>query len=445
MAVAIALPVSSGPTCVAQETQPATSTRATQTKLPELLKNLNSNKRAVRISAERQFIQLGTACLPFVEEQQTNPDNDSAIRAALSRIYAAIQRNSAQNSLRPTVLQLPVTAVSATKTIDVDELFAATGNRLVAKEPLRLSFQKTNTEQTFWKTILLARQQSKLTIHEQRTPRAVVLRDANAVPPDAAATLQFSESGPFLVRLNSAKQRTSTAQRRGRIRFSVSVFAEPRLRVLFLKKQSKNLTLYSGNDTLPLVSPAASQEYSATAGMRFDFHEDFHLPSAASSEKSLQQWQLMGRVVVQVAAGEEQFRWPATADYVDVVRSKSGINVRLLAIEKNRTRNETQIRIRVEWQRGGPAFESYRAWVLHNAAWLEQPDGRRIDPVRLPTYERQADGSAEVRYAVPANDVSKMRFVYSAPVLLLNYPIDFTFADPQTTGDQRSHKTGSAR
>ena len=85
-----------------------------------------------------------------------------------------------------------------------------------------------------------------------------------------------------------------------------------------------------------------------------------------------------------------------------------------------------RLRVTVSYDTGGPAFESHRTWVYHNAAWIE------ADKERLPLTDfdalLQTDGSVQLEYrfsGLPRN--KKLRFVYEAPTLLLDVPFDLAF------------------
>ena len=84
-----------------------------------------------------------------------------------------------------------------------------------------------------------------------------------------------------------------------------------------------------------------------------------------------------------------------------------------------------EIGVAVSYDTGGPAFESHRTWMFHNAVYLETEAGRRIDFTEYDTNQ-QADGAVAVGYrwdklAAPA---TQYKFVYEAPTLILDVPLD---------------------
>src|SRR5262249_22720000 len=93
-------------------------------------------------------------------------------------------------------------------------------------------------------------------------------------------------------------------------------------------------------------------------------------------------------------------------------------------------KQSASVKITVSYETGGPAFESHRTWVYHNAAWLE--DGERRVPFSDFDTLLQGDGSVQLEYHfsdLPRRD--GLKFVYEAPTLLLDVPFDLEFSDVQ--------------
>jgi len=89
------------------------------------------------------------------------------------------------------------------------------------------------------------------------------------------------------------------------------------------------------------------------------------------------------------------------------------------------------VRIAVTYDVGGPSFESHQRWMLHNKSELQTTDGKRINQNSGFDISLELDGAIEVEYCFDGltNDPGDYRFVYEAPTLLINVPIEFELND----------------
>ncbi len=107
-----------------------------------------------------------------------------------------------------------------------------------------------------------------------------------------------------------------------------------------------------------------------------------------------------------------------------------------------------RIEISLVYDQGGPAFESYRTWMYHNEAALETKSGRRIAPRPIISTRQQGDGSVAVEYnfADVQGTPGDYRFVYVAPTLITQLPVEFRFPKiPVARGRSRRDKTMNVR
>ena len=76
---------------------------------------------------------------------------------------------------------------------------------------------------------------------------------------------------------------------------------------------------------------------------------------------------------------------------------------------------------------GGPAFESHRSWILHNEVYLEDPAGKRVPLNGGSETTQQGDGSLgiEYRFVDLPDPLPEYTFVYVAPTLIVDVPIEF--------------------
>ena len=86
---------------------------------------------------------------------------------------------------------------------------------------------------------------------------------------------------------------------------------------------------------------------------------------------------------------------------------------------------DAEIGVAVSYDNGGPAFESHRTWIFHNAVYLETKSGARTSFTEFETAQ-QSDGVVAVDYhwrniLAPA---SQYVFIYEAPTLIIDVPIE---------------------
>jgi hypothetical protein len=216
--------------------------------------------------------------------------------------------------------------------------------------------------------------------------------------------------------------------------------AEPRLRPLFLKTAGRNLTVQVvDGPALEPFSPDAKLDLPFGDGGRglrlaVDLRVPQDVPVAAVA--------LRGRWDLTVAADAEPIAFESVAGSAGVSRRRGGVVVRVEEAafgEPVDGLRAGRVRVKVAYDTGGPQFESHRSWMFHNAAYLEDAQGRRTD--RQPAFKTllQADGGVVVEYefAQVAGDPQSLRFVYVAPTLIVETPVEFGFvrvpvADPTT-------------
>jgi len=244
-----------------------------------------------------------------------------------------------------------------------------------------------------------------------------------------SAEIAVTHSGPFRIAVHTAEMKPllgDAAHRKLRLR--LSLLAEPRLRPLFLKFAASDIVPRASAASIePLVRDAKFERPLGEGGKSVPLLLDFKVPISAR----LPRIDLTGRMTMTTAAGEEiiRFRQPASAR--DVARRRGGVTVTLRDMtfgKETKGKRSAQVRVAVSYDTGGPAFESHRTWMFHNRAYLLTKTGRRIDRSPGLTTSLQADGTVAVDYRFNhlTSDPGDYDFVYVAPTLIIDVPIDFT-------------------
>lgn len=386
----------------------------------ELLKALDHPQAAERAHAERTLLERGPEVLPFLPPPERI--RSVAVREAIARIRIQLERRAARESALASRVSL-----DGEHTVHhlLRELYAQTRNRIGLAPQVADRGTRSLTvhwEQTpFWEAVDdLARQ---LDLHPEfdAAQGQVLLQSADS----NVRELAVQRRGPFRFAVLAAQVRPIVGDDDHRLlRITGRLALEPRLRPLFVHFAAADL----GVDGLAPWNRNARYELPlGDAGRAAPVQFDFVLP-AKDRRATLD---LRGKLQVHLAAATEHIRFDQTALAAGTIRRRGGVSVRLREVAFDQQPGEplrAEIKVLVGYDTGGPAFESYRTWVFHNAASLESsvPGG----PGRV-TYSEfdtslQSNGAIGVDYRWDrlTGPASQYEFVYEAPTLLLDLPLD---------------------
>jgi hypothetical protein len=151
---------------------------------------------------------------------------------------------------------------------------------------------------------------------------------------------------------------------------------------------------------------------------------DFVLPPAVPKSD----FAIRGKIRCQIAAATERIVFDQTSLVRGTIRRRGGVSVRLREVTfvpGEAETLDTEIGATVSYDTGGPAFESHRTWIFHNAVYLETKSGVRTSFTEFETAQ-QSDGAIAVDYRwrkLPA-PAHQYFFVYEAPTLIIDVPIE---------------------
>ena len=389
-----------------------------------LIEKFDSNSRADRVRAEREMIRLGTRILPLLPPREKLAT--AAQRATVRRIRIQLERKKARDSvLASTVMQLQSKDLGSI----VKEISQQTGNAITVGgftgQPIVLDVD----DEPFWPLI------DRLGGFFSREPvfsddgRGLVLKP---VAKSATASRLLGYSGPFRVTAQSGQLRPIFGDESDRLlRIPITIMSEPRLRPLLLKYSAMDVTAHSGKANLPPMNAGAKYELSmGRGGKQIQRNLEFRIPKTLSNAKVT----VHAKMTMLTAAGTEQFAFLDIADAKGVARRRGGVTVSIRKVSFRRTsktEHAARVRIAVTYDVGGPAFESHQRWMLHNKSELRTAGGKRIIQNSGFDISLELDGAIEVEYRFDGltNDSGEYRFVYEAPTLLINVPIEFELKD----------------
>lgn len=389
-----------------------------------LISSLDAPTLAERSRAERDLLDVGPAALPFLPAPELT--RSQATRESVKRIRLQLERRAARES----ALASHITLEGKHTVAEIlRELTRQTRNRVeldpdtprLAEQTLPVAWN----QQPFWDAI--DELQAALKLNAVLEPgQSRVLLVAN---PPSPADLAVLNRGPFRLTIRSAQVRPIIGQPdRLLVRLNGFVSVEPRIRPLFVHFAAAEV-MATGLE--PWNSAASYELPVADAGRQAPLQFDFVMPADKGQKPS--QIRLNGRIFVQLAASTERIVFDHTALESGTIRRRGGVSVRLRDVEFEGPPEGPQraaIQVLVGYDTGGPAFESHRTWMFHNAAYLEvrgTAAARRIDFTDYDT-SLQSQGAIGVDYRWERLDppYTQYQFVYEAPTLILDQPLEFT-------------------
>ncbi len=411
---------------------------------------LDADRKADRDNAKDELLKLGPAALKWLPEPESLGSRATA--EAIRKVRVILERQRAEESVRATRLTVagPLSVGESLRRLSQE-----TGNVIViddlSNELLSQPIEFPERS-TFWDVIETTSRQHELTWSFAGSPARLRLFPLTAAAKNESprAVLATTQSNAFRLALKSIRERSVVGQDSGPLlRLELYVMSEPRLRPLFLKCSAADVAVRGVRKTM--ADDQRWQPYSPDAKLELTFGQghrqlsvplDFRRPEGDWSAISVS-----GKLRIETAAGEEPLEFPPGAEARGVSRRRGGVTVKILRwdVDRETKDNRLEVTALVNYDTGGPAFESHRSWMLFNVAGLvragtmptdKTPRGAaRLDVNLLkPTDSEsdvQPDGSIAVTYRfenlpLPA---SEYRFRYVAPTLILDVPLDFELRD----------------
>jgi hypothetical protein len=261
--------------------------------------------------------------------------------------------------------------------------------------------------------------------------------------PEKTGEIAVERSGPFRFAIKSLEFRPIVGVDNEKVlRVDGKISIEPRLRALFATTALADLKASANHSiAIPTWNPMAKYDYAVPdGGHEIAIEWDFAPPP----RNDLKTLSLTGRLRFQIAAATEQISFDGKALTKGALRRRGGVSVRLRDLqvtELESGQKSIEIGVAVNYETGGPAFESHRTWVYHNAAYLEAKDGTRIPFDEFDTAQ-QIDGGVSVTYRWRSVE-SADKFIYEAPTLIVDIPVDFKFDEipiPELKAEQTSKR-----
>lgn len=421
------------PFLAGQEPEAADARRGMAERVAELIANLDADSREARVSAQRELLRIGPAVLPHLPAPELLPN--SAVRETVRRIRLAIEEQQARASVAPSRVTLDGGMPLG---VALQRVTEQTGNAIDASalppERMEALVQTGFRETPFWEAFEALSRRGGFQWDIDGRAEGIAVTSPGAEP--APEPLAVDNSGVYRIAVTSAGLRPVAGRPDERIlRLEVRFTAEPRLRPLFFAFAGRDLQASAGDRRLPPFSPEARKEIPfGESGKDLRVTWDFRVPG----EAAIQTAGLAAQATVLTAAGSEAIAFDDLSRSAGAARRRGGVTVTLEEVafrdQRNRRRQEgggrtARLQVAVSYDTGGPAFESHRTWIYHNQAWLEDAGGERIAYDGF-TTEMARDGAVAVEYEFDQLQArpDDYKFVYVAPTLLINVPVEVKLA-----------------
>lgn len=409
------------PVAIVHSADSASSTEV-RASVESFVKQLDAPVLVDRTRAERGLLDLGPEGLKYFPAPELTPS--ASVRESLKRIRVQLERRAARESANASLVRYSGRATVAEV---LSEIARQTRNRVELSAAVRsLASTAVSVEwdnQPFW--ACLDEICNVLKTRPVFDPQlgVLVLRPREATD---RKELGVQLAGPYRLAILAAEVRPIVGNGANRLlRISGKLSLEPRLRPLFLHFAAADLAATAGDLRLGPWNPAATYELPAgDAGREVPVQFDFLMPIATTPREVT----LGGRISVQLAAATERIVFDQTSQTAGAARRRGGVTVRLREVKFEGPPDgkvQAEIKVNVAYDTGGPAFESHRTWMFHNAVYFEDQAGRRVDFTDYDTT-LQSNGAVGVdyRWEQLTGPVTQYHFVYEAPTLIVDLPLE---------------------
>lgn len=398
-----------------------------RTDVRDLITQLNSGTRAVRVEAERKLVAIGPKALAHLPAPELLPT--VSVRQAVRRVRVTLERQAALISVQASTVTF---AGNETLANIVAELVRQTGNDIetvdIDAAGLNRQYDIEWLETPFW-SVIGDLQVLGLTSEFDSSGRFVI-RPVK----ESDARLSETIQGSFRIRagpVSSELVAPTVGIQDTLLQCPLRIECEPRLRPLFLRMKMNDFHIKASDGSVTEAFNAEARiEVPLGDGGRVARTELVFL-----SKRPLKAFSLTGAATVLTAGLEQPIMFRDLSAASGTARRRGGVTVTLQKVSSPRdSANQQFVRVeaRISYDAGANAFESHQTWVFHNRTYLKFGDGETIAPAGIETLF-QGDGSVGVAYRFPVPDadadLSKSQFIYMAPTLLISVPVKIAIDD----------------
>jgi len=387
------------------------------TEVRRLVRRLDSAQLAQREAAEQALIALGPAVLEHLPAATASASAE--VQQRLGRIRLVLERRLAESTAQPARVTLEVQAMPLDRVLA--ELSRQTGNRLVdtrvgvSAAPISVRFVNTPFWEALDQTLDLAG--ADLYPYGQRG-LSIIARTSL----DARRVGRAAYCGPLRIEPTSVDARRNLRHAAAStLRLTLEVSWEPRIHPINIKHRLADLEAFDehGQRLTTGREPGELEALIQPADMAKEFQLSLPLPPRSVRQIAV----LKGRLQALLPGREEAFRFGDLGRAANVEQRVAGATVTLEGVRRSGSQHE--VRILVRFDRTAGALESYRGWIFHNEARLEDPQGKPLRPATFETT-RQTDKEMGLAYVFQVSGpLDGYQFVYRTPVSIVATTFDY--------------------
>jgi len=412
--------------CLVMAEQPSPVAVDLAIEVRRLVRQLDAPRLEERNAAEAELTGLGPEILPLLPSDDAG--TSAEVRQRLAQVRQKLEQKLAAAAVEPSrvTLKREPRKLSAL----LGEIQRQTGNRIVdsrgefgqapSDPELTVRFDKT----PFWTALEQVLRPAGLDIYPFGPEQAVYLVDRR---PGAIALGEGTvASGPFLfapVELIARRKLNDSDE--GLLQLAMLVTWEPRLAPIGLTQKLTEIQAFDENGTALDVDVRLGQldvpvNPKATS-------VKLAIPFALPPRDARKIAQFTGTLDALVPGPVGTFRFTGLPGAKDVKRRVADATVTLASMRKNGDTWEVEVHVRFD--DAGDALASHRGWIFSNEAYLEGPDGRRVDHEGFET-RMQTENEAGLAYFFYLEDSpERYTFVYKTPTKIFTSRFKYEFQD----------------
>jgi len=386
-----------------------------------LVGQLNALQQADRNAAEKRLIELGPKVLELLPP--AGPRTPPETRLRLTRIRQQLEQAAAESAADASRITLRGDGLPLSKVLAALE--EQSGNPIVdfrerfgqptPDPPLKIDFDDV----PFWQALDGVLDRADLTVYGFGKPGAITVVARGESQAKRADRVCYS--GPLRFEPTSIVAERDLRDPLGQsLRLAMEVAWEPRIRPIALTQKMADVTAVDEQgDSLALDESFGELEFTPDASSRIELTLPLKLPPRSVEQIA----SLKGRLTAMIPGRVETFRFDNLIPARDVSKRTGSVTVTLLRVRRNNAVWEVLTRVRFD--QAGNALESHRGWIDRNEAYLEDPDGKPIQP-DTQEYTRQGQNVFGVSYVfVLGGPPEEHVFVYKTPGAIVSTGFDY--------------------
>lgn len=381
-----------------------------------LVRQLDSDRLALREAAERELIQLGPAILDLLPTDSQRMSADQKTR--LQRVCNKLQVTMAEETTKPSLVTLAGEMSFAAALTAIEQ---QTGNRIGGIRDRQIDVKVAFEETPFWPALDQLLDQAELDLQADHGQGGLAL---SARPPeqrDRSGAARYDGVFRFEPLQITGLRNLRTPEVNG-LQVALRVTWEPRASVVSLKLPAGELHATDDREESLAAEGRLPTLVAEVDGQNtIDLNLRLRLPSRDAKRIAV----LRGKIEATVLGRNQKFEFARLDETKDAEQSQAGATVVFEQIRKNQQLYE--VRMRVRFDDAADSLESHRDWISRNKAYIIDGSGKPIQPAAEESFLR-ADNQVGRAYLFNLEDGPVgCRFIYETPGVVVRKTFAFEF------------------